>query len=445
MAPNPQIIDAVEQLNYRATVGDVASQAGLEVNFAQQGLLALASDVGGHLQVAETGDIVYQFPKNLRAVLRNKFFRLRLQAWWEKIWRVLFYLIRISFGTLLILSIVLIFVTIAVLAFAASSSRDGDGGGGGSSDRGGGGGGWLFVPRFWIWDWFWFYDPAAYRSQRTTQRTKPSKRSEKDSDLNFLEAVFSFLFGDGNPNADLEERRWQDIATVVRNHRGVVVAEQIAPYLDDLGSQFDRETEDYMLPVLAKFDGYPEVSPEGQLVYRFPELQVTAKERSPQSVEPYLQERPWQFSRASSGQILLSTGLGALNIIGALMLGSLLQDRALVAELGGLVAFVASIYGILLAYGTAFLAVPLIRYFWIQWRNGRIGDRNEDRKARALAFDRAKPQLQPKLDYARQFAAETAVSQEDLAYTTEKDLLQQEFEQSDKIDEEWRKRLESGS
>ncbi|MGC9502804.1 hypothetical protein [Baaleninema sp.] len=445
MAPNPQIIDAVEKLNYRATVGDVASQAGLKVNFAQQGLLALASDVGGHLQVAETGDIVYQFPKNLRTVLRNKFFRLRLKAWWDKVWRVLFYLIRISFGTLLILSIVLIFVTIAVILFAASSSRDGDGGGGGSSDRGGGGG-FFFLPRFWIWDWFWFYDPAAYSSSRSRmRRSQASTNPENESELNFLEAVFSFLFGDGNPNADLEERRWQDIATVIRNHQGVVVAEQIAPYLDDLGSQFDRETEDYMLPVLAKFDGYPEVSPEGQLVYRFPELQVTAQQRSRQSVEPYLQERPWKFSRASSGQILLSTGLGALNIIGALMLGSLLQDRALVAELGGLVAFVASIYGILLAYGTAFLAVPLIRYFWIQWRNGRIAGRNEDRKARALAYEQAKSQLQPKLDYARQFAAETAISGEDLAYTTEKDLLEQEFEQSDKIDEEWRRRLESGS
>ncbi len=63
MAPNPAIMEAVEQLGYRVTVGDVATQAGFNVNLAQQGLLALATDVGGHLQVAETGEIVYLFPK----------------------------------------------------------------------------------------------------------------------------------------------------------------------------------------------------------------------------------------------------------------------------------------------------------------------------------------------------------------------------------------------
>jgi hypothetical protein len=96
MAPSPNIMQAVEQLGYRVTVGDVATQAGLNVNLAQQGLLTLASDTGGHLQVAESGEIVYLFPKNFKTILRNKFLRLRLQEWWKRVWRVLFYLIRIS-------------------------------------------------------------------------------------------------------------------------------------------------------------------------------------------------------------------------------------------------------------------------------------------------------------------------------------------------------------
>ncbi len=81
MAPNPNIMQAVEQLGYRVTVGDVTTQAGLNINLAQQGLLTLATDAGGHLQVAESGEIVYLFPKNFRAILRNKFLRLRLQEW----------------------------------------------------------------------------------------------------------------------------------------------------------------------------------------------------------------------------------------------------------------------------------------------------------------------------------------------------------------------------
>ena len=105
MAPNPAIMQAVEKLNYRVTVGDVATQAGLNIEMANQGLLALATDAGGHLQVADTGDIVYLFPRNFRNVLQSKYFKLRLQEWWNKVSSVLFYLIRISFGVVLILSI----------------------------------------------------------------------------------------------------------------------------------------------------------------------------------------------------------------------------------------------------------------------------------------------------------------------------------------------------
>lgn len=83
MIPNPAIIQAVEQLSYRVTVGDVATQAGCNVNSAQQKLLVLATAVGAHMQVADSGEIVYLFPQNLRAVLLNKFLRLRLQEWGE--------------------------------------------------------------------------------------------------------------------------------------------------------------------------------------------------------------------------------------------------------------------------------------------------------------------------------------------------------------------------
>ena len=133
MVPNPTIMQAVERLDYRVTVGDIAAQAGLDINLAQQGLLALASDAGGHLQVAESGEVVYLFPKNFRNILRNKFFRLRLKDWWTKVWRVLFYLIRISFGIVLLVSIFLIVVAIALIVMAINSSRDND------NDSGGGG------------------------------------------------------------------------------------------------------------------------------------------------------------------------------------------------------------------------------------------------------------------------------------------------------------------
>ena len=427
MALNPTIMQAVEKLDYRVTVGDIATQAGLNVAEASQGLLALATEAGGHLQVAEDGDIVYLFPKNFRQVLRNKNLRLQLQEWWEKIWKVLFYLIRISFGIFLIVSIALIYITIIVVISAANSDRDDDRGGGFSF-----GTGFFYFP-----DLFWFFGTDYNRNQygRNNQR-----RREK-SDLNFFESVFSFLFGDGNPNGNLEERRWREIATVIRNHKGAVVAEQISPYLDDIGETYQQDYEDYMLPVLSRFNGQPQVSSQGEIVYYFPELQITATKQNHQEIPNYLQEFLWRFSQASSGQIMLSVGLGAANLVGALILGSLLGDGTLAQEIGGLVGFVQGIYWLLLAYGIGFLGVPLVRYFWIQWRNGKIEQRNNQRKARAKLLSSADTALQEKITFSRQFAQEKAIAQEDLVYTTETDLFDQEIENSAKIDAEWQKRL----
>lgn len=422
MAPNPTIMQAVEQLGYRVTVGDVATQAGLNVALANQGLLTLATEAGGHLQVSDTGDIVYLFPKNFRAILRNKYLQLRLQEWWKKLWGILFYLIRISFGIFLIVSIALITITIILIITAANSDRD-------SNDRGGNfSGGFFYFP-----DLFWYLSPDYDTRQRERRREK--------SNLNFFEAVFSFLFGDGNPNANLEERRWQEIATVIRNNQGAVVAEQIAPYLDNIGEGSAKEYEDYMLPVLTRFNGQPKVSPDGQIVYYFPELQISAAKKYRQPLSAYLEEFPWRFSAATSGQILLSAGLGIANFVGALVLLSLLRDGTVAAQVGGLVAFVHGIYWLLLAYGTGFLVVPLIRYFWIQWRNSKIAERNRDRLSRARLLVSTDSVLQQKIAYAQQFAKEKVLGDEDLVYSTETDLLEQEVERSEQIDAEWQKRL----
>ena len=410
MTPNPAIMRSVEQLGYRVTVGDVATQIGLNIAEVNQSLLALAADAGGHLQVAESGDVVYQFPRNFRDILRNKYLQIRLQEWWKKVWSVLFYLIRISFGILLVASILLITVTIIII-MTASSNRDDDNR---SSSRGNN---FFFFP-----DLFWYFSPN-YGDNRQERRRERGESSE----MNFFEAVFSFLFGDGDPNANLEERRWEEIGAVISNNQGAVVAEQVAPYLDDIGEKYQQEYEDYILPVLVRFNGMPQVSADGQIVYYFPELQVRASNKQQRSISEYLHEFSWNFSAASSGQIMLSAGLGGVNFVGALILGNLLRNGTIAAQIGGLVAFVQGIYGLLLAYGTGFLAIPLIRYFWIKRRNDQISTRNLQRQERARLLAGANASLQKKIAFAREFATEKVIGKEDSVYSTDTDLLEQEF------------------
>jgi hypothetical protein len=413
MTLNPAIMRSVEHLGYRVTVGDVATQIGLNIAEVNQGLLALAADAGGHLQVAESGDVVYQFPRNFRDVLRNKYLQIRFQEWWKKVWSVLFYLIRISFGILLVASILLITLTIIII-MTASSDRDND-----NRSNNSRGFNFFFLP-----DLFWYFSP---NHRDTYQERRKEQGENKNSEMNFFEAVFSFLFGDGDPNANLEERRWEEIGAVISNNQGAVVGEQITPYLDDIGEKYQQEYEDYMLPVLVQFNGMPEVSSEGQIVYYFPELQVRASKKHRRSISEYLHEFPWQFSAASSGQIMLSAGLGGVNFIGALILGNLLRNGIIAAQVGELVVFVQGIYGLLLVYGTGFLAIPLIRYFWIKWRNDQISTRNHQRQERARLLAGADTSLQRKIAFAREFATEKVIGKEDSIYSTETDLLEQEF------------------
>ena len=440
MTPNPLITNSVEKLDYRATVGDIAADTGLTLQEAQKGLVALAADAGGHLQVSDTGDITYLFPKNFRSILRNKYLRLRLKEWWDKVWGVLFYLIRISFGIILIASIVLIAITISLIVIGVQMNSDE-----GDSDNGMGGGGGFSFGFFPFWfgpDLFWFFSPGYYEYDEPIERRERQRTRKQKSELSFLEAIFSFLFGDGNPNAKLEERRWQEVGSVIRENKGAVVGEQIAPYLDNIDTK-SWEDEDYMLPVLTRFNGVPEVTTDGQIIYYFPELQVTATGNASQtSVPAYLEERKWQFTKASSTQKMIAIGLGGVNLVLALMLGSLLSGE-LAAQMGGLVAFVNGIYGILLAYAIGYLTIPLIRYFWIQQKNKQIMARNEERFHRVRLLTLANQDLQNKLEAAEVFASETVLSQEDIAYSTEQDLMEQEAERNDKIDEDWERRLNS--
>ncbi len=430
LTPDPAIVKAVERLDYRVTVGDVASQAGLDVNLAERGLLVLASAVGGQLQVAESGEVVYLFPKDVQGVLQNKFFQLRLKEWLGKVWRVLFYLIRISFGIVLMLLIALAIVAIILMIVAANSSRD---------DRSGGRG--IGIPNVGFPNLFWIFYPNYYDRY---DRPSPRRRNQggSTSDINFLEAVFSFLFGDGNPNAELEERRWQSIATVIRNSRGAVIAEQISPFLNEVGKGYDKEYEQYMVPVLARFNGRPEVSPDGQIVYHFPDLQTTVTESRRKSVSDYLQEYRYVFSRASRGQIIAAASLGALLLALAIVLNVSLSGG--VVLVGTAATFVKTIATLSLGYSVAYLSIPVIRNSWIGWRNRTISDRNAERQQRALLLKKADPVIQQKLSYAQQFAAETVIRNDDLIYTTERDLVDQESDRAAQIDADWQKRLEKG-
>ena len=51
-------------------------------------------------------------------------------------------------------------------------------------------------------------------------------------ELSFMESIYAFVFGRGDPNESLDVRRWRAIGALLRVNRGAVFAEQVAPFLD---------------------------------------------------------------------------------------------------------------------------------------------------------------------------------------------------------------------
>jgi hypothetical protein len=416
MTSRTAVIDAVEKLNYRVTIGDVAAQSGLDLNTAQREVLAIASETGGNIQVAESGEIAYKFAPNFRQVLVSRSFWLQVKENLKGVWKWVFLGIRFSFGILLIVSIAIVVIGIIAATIALNQSRSDDDRDDRRSDRGGGGG-FIFLGGWGnpFGNPFIMFDRDYYEPQRLRERDP--------NDMNFFESVFSFLFGDGDPNANLEERRWREIATMIRNNNGVVIAEQIAPYLDET-SRIEND-EYFVIPVLSKFNGFPEVSEAGTLAYKFPELQKVASERKSKSKSTYLQEKLWKFSQAPQGKIALAIGLGIFYLVAALYLGSLL-GRLKIAS--GLLGLIKAAYGFLLGYAVLFLSTPLVRYFVLQYLNKGIGDRNQKRAASAEQLKNPSSTLREKLAFASMFAMkQEAIDQNNLAYTTEQDLADQEY------------------
>jgi hypothetical protein len=409
MTPNPQLMTAVEQLGYRVTGGDVATQIGIHLEEARSGLLALANQTGGHLAVTDTGEIVYALPRDFRQVLLRKSIRLRVQAWLSQIWTVVFYLIKISFGILLIASIAVVYLTILGLSCSGDCGDCGDCGdfGGCVLDLGNWGNGSSRA--------------TTASSERQSSATKtPIREKTQRKSMNFLEAVFSVLFGDGNPNADLERRRWGYIGNTIHRNQGAVIGEQIAPFLDNLGVGYDREYETYMLPVLTKFNGIPEVSPTGHLVYHFPDLQTTLRDAPGEftRVPQILRERKWKFSLATPTQTNGAIALGIANLVGIVFLAITLGGA------GG--SFVSTVLTVLAVYGIGLAVIPLCRYLWVDRQNRHVQQRNRYRQQQVKLLQQDES-IQAKLDYAQQFAKQHQITDRDIIYTTTEDALDQEF------------------
>ncbi|GLT89994.1 hypothetical protein SLE2022_079480 [Rubroshorea leprosula] len=428
-------MEAVDTCGWRVTIGDVASKAGLNLYEAQRALQALAADTDGFLEVSDEGDVLYVFPKDYRAKLASKSFRIKVEPLVEKTKAAAAHLVRVSFGTALVASIVIAFAAVVVILLSSKSGDSDDS----SRRRGGRSNNIGATFNFSSTDLFWYWDPDFYMS-------RPSDR------MNFIESVFSFVFGDGDPNRGIEEERWKLIGQYVASNGGVVTAEELAPYLDLETKKGVLSDESYILPVLLRFDGQPIIDKEGIILYQFPSLQRTASSQSGSNeyvvrrcndwvgrVEKYFKEKKWQFSKTNDLERAMIIGLGAINLFGVILLTKMLQDFTISPNglAGAFIELVAYMSPLLQIYAGSFFIIPLIRWIIIWKRNADIEKRNKSREQFAQALELPNPLLRGKLRSARDMAQKTVIGQDRIVYSTDRDLIEQDYE-----GREWERRFQ---
>ncbi|KAI3516036.1 hypothetical protein L1887_14945 [Cichorium endivia] len=135
--------------------------------------------------------------------------------------------------------------------------------------------------------------------------------------------------------------------------------------------------------------------------------------------------RVLRTSKISNAERAMVAGLGAFNLCGVIVLGTMLKNMTVASS--GFISFVSEIFPLLQIYVGSFFAIPLVRWFITQNTNTEIEKRNRARELRA-ALELPDVALRRKILSARDMSERTVIGQDWIVYTTEKDIFEQDYD-----------------
>jgi hypothetical protein len=405
-----KVLKAIKELGHKVSIADVAAKTGLPLHLTSIELNKIALETKAVMEVSNRGQLVYKFFPDLDSIYRLVGIRKIVMETLQAAYEAAFFLLRMSFGVLLVVSFVtiaVVFTVALIIILCGMDASDGEA----DLDLQDGLDFEFFdfeaLGMFFGWSIFTGGEtPESYCGYRIDQ-----------PDRGFFSNCFSFLFGDGDPNRDLEEEQYKLTAEMIRRNGGAVTAEQLAPYLVS-----SKANDSSILPVLVRFNGNPEVSQKGTIVYTFPELQVTAT--GPSSVAAlyempaFLKEKDWIFTKVPTERLHWVFFFAGANLCGAYALNQHL------AWFQPLIPFADQVHAIM-AYAVFFMGFPILRELYNLVRNAIIDVRNRMRESSAKAL--YAPQNQLKIAEAQQFAFQMVnVAAQPMVYTTSQDILGQD-------------------
>ena len=414
-SPSQNVVDSIAQseTSCRLTVGDCALLAGIPLVKAKRELMILSSITGSRIEVDENGELIYTFPIDFEKTLMRKNIRSKIQYWKNKASPPLIYLTKASFAVMLFTSLAIIAGTFVVASSSANSANEKKE----NKNNEYGRGNTINVSlnnnyMFRRSSFFNYFDLLYYQI-----KYGHSKMGYLENRTSFIESFFSFVFGDGNPNEigvahqsgfNFKERQLQYVLSTIRQQNGIVVAENLAPFLDppSMLNQFNDDDitlssaiidEGWILPAVVQLNGETKVTPQGNIYYVFPEALPTTLEyihpmkKDNENLEGENEikkniaiiEETVPFSCASKSQIAVASSLGGINFIGVAWIGRLLLSGQSGILKGSSPLFFTALsrcFPLLLGYSTLYIAFPIFRYSSLKNVNAKIMRKNDARR-----------------------------------------------------------------
>jgi len=270
-----KIVDAFKKNRDGATVADITARTALPLEKAKELIPRVADEFSARLRVTESGELLYSFPAGFKSRYRGLGVTLKraLRALGKAAALVGTLLFK-AWIMVMLVGYFILFMAIALVALVASVavSSSGSNDDRSSSRRGGGLGGLYLASRiFDLMIRLWFYSELTKSLDRSTYG-RPYSRASRPKGRPLHQAVFSFVFGDGNPNADWDSRERQSVIAYIQANRGVISL----PEFMTLTGTTPGDAESRITAYCAQFGGLPEATDDGTVVYRFDALLLRA-------------------------------------------------------------------------------------------------------------------------------------------------------------------------
>jgi hypothetical protein len=373
----PDVLKALRSLGGRGTVGDVVSSVGLPRDEVEGTLKSLLESHQGHLEVSESGELVYLFDRKLirrdqvPLIDRLKRAAKRGLTGAFKAWIV----------TMLVVYFV-VFVVLVVAALVAMMSRGGnDRRSGGGLGRGGGGrGGHFHLPSFWLWYYIW---TPRWRIGSPYYGRRWEATIEKDSRPPFYKKVFAFVFGPDRPKPT-QKQLDRSTLRLIRARRGALTTAELVEHT----ALPVPAAEEEMGRLIGSYAGEPTVSADGELVYAFPELMtsahgpVTAREPNPAWMR---MEYPLELTGNEKKHDAVIIGMNGFSLVAATTAPWFIFPQL---GIGGTAAFVGLVL-IPVVFSVLFFSVPLLRVLGVRRENRARKARNVRRLILGLVYREA--------------------------------------------------------